>query len=169
MAGRLHPTAHHPAVKEVGGTPRPEPRPAGQPQCSQREPDTAAAQFRTVNAKVRPVGLVWCRCRSRTFASTPRGLGLARGYPLRGLACEVCALGVQPGRSTESLAGARTVDYSQTRVSMQSGDAPSSSMSARSSETTACVLVGGMSARSSAFSALTPANSPRPRTARANS
>ena len=32
--------------------------------------------------------------------------------PLRGLAYEVGALGAQPGRSTESLDGARTVDYS---------------------------------------------------------
>jgi hypothetical protein len=46
--------------------------------------------------------------------------------PLRGLAHEVGALGTQPGRSTESLAGARTVDYSPARDSMQSGDAPSS-------------------------------------------
>jgi len=43
-----------------------------------------------------------------------------------GLAREVGALGVQPGRSTESLAGARTVDYSHARGSVQSGDAPSS-------------------------------------------
>ena len=46
--------------------------------------------------------------------------------PLRGLAYEVGALGAQPGRSTESLDGARTVDYSHARGSMQSGDAPSS-------------------------------------------
>ena len=46
--------------------------------------------------------------------------------PQRGLAREVGALGAQPRRSTESLAGARTVDYSPARDSMQSGDAPSS-------------------------------------------
>ena len=46
--------------------------------------------------------------------------------PLRGLAHEVGALGTQPGRSTESLADARTVDYSPARDSMQSVDAPSS-------------------------------------------
>jgi hypothetical protein len=45
---------------------------------------------------------------------------------IRGLACEVGALGVQPGRSTESLDGARTVGFSHARGSMQSGDAPSS-------------------------------------------
>ena len=45
--------------------------------------------------------------------------------PLRGLAYEVGALGTQPGRSTASLADARTVDYSRTRDSMQSVDAPS--------------------------------------------
>ena len=45
---------------------------------------------------------------------------------LRGLACEVGALGVQPERSTESLVSATTVDYSHVRDSMQSGDAPSS-------------------------------------------
>ena len=33
--------------------------------------------------------------------------------PLRGLAYEVGALGAQPGRSTESLDGATTVDYSR--------------------------------------------------------
>jgi hypothetical protein len=46
--------------------------------------------------------------------------------PLRGLAHEVGALGTQPGRSTASLADARTVDYSHARDSMQSVDAPSS-------------------------------------------
>ena len=46
--------------------------------------------------------------------------------PLRGLAHEVGALGTQPGRSTASLADARTVDYSRARDSMQSVDAPSS-------------------------------------------
>jgi hypothetical protein len=51
--------------------------------------------------------------------------------PLRGLAYEVGALGVQPGRSTESLADARATDYSQARGAMQSGDAPSSAMSER--------------------------------------
>ena len=51
--------------------------------------------------------------------------------PQRGLAREVGALGAQPGRSTESLDGTRTVDYSRSRDSMQSGDAPSSSMSER--------------------------------------
>src|SRR5665811_2302908 len=39
---------------------------------------------------------------------------------------EVGALGVQPGRSTASLDGARTVDYSHARDSMQVGDVPSS-------------------------------------------
>jgi len=63
--------------------------------------------------------------------------------PLRGLAYEVGALGAQPGRSTDSLDGARTVDYSHARGSMQSVDAPSS-MSERLSRTAACVLVGGM-------------------------
>ena len=48
---------------------------------------------------------------------------------LRGLAYEVGALGVQPGRSTEALDDARTVDYSCARGSMQSGDAPSSATS----------------------------------------
>jgi hypothetical protein len=43
---------------------------------------------------------------------------------VRGLAYQVGALGVQPGRSTGSLAGARTADYSHARGSMQSGDAP---------------------------------------------
>jgi hypothetical protein len=46
--------------------------------------------------------------------------------PLRGLAYEVGALGTQPGRSTASLADARTVGYSHARDSMQSVDAPSS-------------------------------------------
>jgi hypothetical protein len=46
--------------------------------------------------------------------------------PLRGLAYEVGALGAQRGRSTASLADARTVDYSYPRDSMQSVDAPSS-------------------------------------------
>jgi hypothetical protein len=46
--------------------------------------------------------------------------------PLRGLAYEVGAHGMQPGRSTESLMSATTVDYSHVRDSMQSGDAPSS-------------------------------------------
>jgi len=49
-----------------------------------------------------------------------------------GLAREVGALGVQPGRSTESLAGARTVDYSHARGSVQSGDALSMAMSGSS-------------------------------------
>jgi hypothetical protein len=38
-------------------------------------------------------------------------------WHLGGLACEVGALGVQPGRSTESLSGARAVDYSHARGS----------------------------------------------------
>jgi hypothetical protein len=46
--------------------------------------------------------------------------------PLCGLAYEVGALGTQRGRSTASLADARTVDYSHARDSMQSLDAPSS-------------------------------------------
>jgi hypothetical protein len=46
--------------------------------------------------------------------------------PLRGLAYEVGALSTQPGRSTASLADARTVHYSEARDSMQSADAPSS-------------------------------------------
>ena len=46
--------------------------------------------------------------------------------PLRGLAHEVGALGTQPGRSTASLADARTVGYSPARDSRQSVDAPSS-------------------------------------------
>jgi len=45
---------------------------------------------------------------------------------LRGLAYEVGALGVPPGRSTESLVSATMVDYSHVRDSMQSGYAPSS-------------------------------------------
>jgi len=51
----------------------------------------------------------------------------ARSRPqvsLLGLSCEAGALGVQSGRSTGSLAGAATVDYSPARGSMQPGDAP---------------------------------------------
>jgi hypothetical protein len=50
----------------------------------------------------------------------------ARRYHYAGFGCEVGALGVQPGRSTASLDGARTVDYSEARDSMQAGDVPSS-------------------------------------------
>ena len=59
--------------------------------------------------------------------------------PASELAYEVGALGAHPGRSTESLDAARTVDYSHKRGPMQSGDAPSSAMSERSMGTAACV------------------------------
>jgi hypothetical protein len=92
--------------------------------------------------------------RGRRILKHAQGHGSRPQVPLRGLACEVGALGVQPGRSTGSLAGARTVDCSNARSSMQSGDAPSSSMSERFvgdgllrlSGRSGAPIVGGMTA-----------------------
>ena len=70
---------------------------------------------------------------------------------LRRLACEVGALGVQPGTSTESLVSARTVDYSRGRGSMQSGAAPSSTVSQRFVGDGRLRLSGREDARSSAM------------------
>jgi hypothetical protein len=81
----------------------------------------------------------WRTCASSRRAATPDEEIPAPGTPYEarpgdlcpGLGREVGALGVQPGRSTESLAGARTVDYAHSRGSVQSGDAPSSARSGR--------------------------------------
>ena len=61
---------------------------------------------------------------------------------LRGLAYGVGALGVQPGRSTESLVSATTVDYSHVRDPMQSADPPRRHRASVSSGAAACVFLG---------------------------
>jgi hypothetical protein len=83
-------------------------RPSGVPMA---ESDTAEAQVpgrvrKGASRRTRPVEIP---APGRTpYEASP---GTSPPGSLGGLACEVGALGVQPGRFTESLAGATTADY----------------------------------------------------------